>query len=140
MNDGIWGYIFTFVFGGTGAGGIIMFFKYRSDVRSTNANTDATVISSALSVNERDDEHWQGMLNAQMTLLVEPLRVQVQHLDSEVQSLRDEVRGVKRRYRLAMEVIRDAYKHIAVLSGLLTQASIAFPPPPVIPNEIEDDH
>lgn len=138
--NGVWGYVFTAIFGGGGAAAIISFLKYRSEVRHTNATTDGTVVTSALAVSERDDEHWQGMLNAQMTLLIEPLRDQVNHLASEVSDLRDEVRSVKRRYRMAIEVIREAYKHITILSGLLSQANIAFPPPPPIPNEIEEDH
>lgn len=138
--NGIWGYVFTAIFGGGGAAGIIAFLKYRSEVRNTNAQADGTVVTSALAVSERDDEHWQGMLNAQMTLLIDPLRDQVEHLKKDMNELRDEIRGVKRRYRVAMDVIREAYKHITILSGLLSQANIAFPPPPPIPNEIEDDH
>lgn len=138
--NGIWGYVFTAIFGGGGAAAVISFLKYRSEVRQTNATTDGTVVTSALAVSERDDEHWQGMLQAQMTMLIDPMREQIEHLKKDMNELRDEIRGVKRRYRVAMDVIREAYKHITILSGLLSQANITFPPPPPIPNEIEEDH
>lgn len=127
---------------GTGGGGfgLYQWLRFRTDVRSVNANTDLSVVEAAKLIVEGGDARSVNMAKAQMELIVLPLEKRVDRLDKEVRDLHEEVRTVRGRYRLAMDGLRAFTKYAATLAGLLNQAGVTFPPPPPLPAEIDNDY
>lgn len=134
-----WITVFLALLGTGGLGSLGFSLKWRHELRRMTVDTEHAVVQTAIAVESADDEHWKALIETQTTALIAPLRDEVARLVRRVEELDSQVSKIRRRYNLALDVIRAYVRYTALLASLLAGAGVAAPPPPPIPTEIDDD-
>lgn len=138
MSD-LWGPVIIALLGGGGLGAAATLIKARADARAIRATADQTVVQTALAEGGAEDDHWRLLIETQTTALIAPLREEVERLMRRVEELDQQVSRIRRRYQLALDVIRAYVRYSALLVSLLAGAGLSAPPPPPIPSDIDED-
>lgn len=138
MSD-LWGAVIIGLVSGGGITGVGALLKAKADARAIRATADQTVVQTALAEGGAEDDHWRLLIETQTTALIAPLREEVERLVRRVEELDQQVSRIRRRYQLALDVIRAYVRYSALLVSLLAGAGVSAPPPPPIPSDIDED-
>lgn len=126
-------------------GAIVALAKVVPEIRHLRATTRQALVDAETSEEAQDDEHWQSIIRTQTEVLLKPLTEEVARQgekllrqDQKISDLERQMHSIQRRYRLALDHLRDYVRYSLLLVGLL-HPDVTPPPPPSIANEIAED-
>ena len=98
-------------------------------MQKLKAEAKQATIAATVSQDTSEDEHLKTIVD----YVVAPLKGEVQGLRTEVKELKDQLHAFSRRYRLALNWMRD------VLAWHRAFHPNIEPPPPSVPPEVQED-